>query len=617
MMYKISRLLLICGVGSSIYSAALLVALGWPWMGVVMIFFLVTRCAKRGYVRLTTLGSARWAGDDDLRGAGMLGGNSGLILGRIPRQRSVVAAVVHLLKWRSGSTDACRAFWGSLLCVGRGRLVHLPQAIHTAVFSPSGGGKGVSCVIPFLMTSSDACVVVDFKGENAKLTAKHRRKAFGHRVVILDPFRVVEQKPDCFNPLDFIDKKRDDAIDECNDLAKALVIRTGEESEPHWNDSAEAWVAAVLATVVQYGDAYQGTKSLQSVREILSHPQKLDMAIKLMGESEAWGGMLARMGGQLLHFVEKERASTLTTVSRHLRFLDSVPVADLTKSSTFYPHQLRDGKMTIYLVLPPEHMRAQSALLRMWIGSLLRAVIRGGLQEERKIHFILDEAASLGHLEAIDDAVDKYRGYGVRLQFYFQSLGQLKKCFPDGQDQTLLSNTTQIFFGVNETATAEYVSSRLGEKTIVVQSHGSSAGRSYQSTHGAHPQTSNSSSGNTNNNFQQQTRKLLKPEEVIALPPTTAITFTPDLRPIYTTLLRYYQERRLGRRAGRIGRAWAACCMLSASTAFLAASIGLAMLMTKAANGPGAPRPRGVQQQRIQKPPITRERRMNDQPTIF
>jgi len=34
-------------------------------------------------------------------------------------------------------------------------------------------------------------VVVDFKGENAKLTAEHRRKQFGHRIVMLDPFGIV------------------------------------------------------------------------------------------------------------------------------------------------------------------------------------------------------------------------------------------------------------------------------------------------------------------------------------------------------------------------------------------------------------------------------------------
>ena len=66
------------------------------------------------------------------------------------------------------------------------------------------------------------------------------------------------------------------------------------------------------------------------------------------------------------------------------------------------------------------------------------------------VTFVLDEAASLGRMYALDDAVDKYRGYGVRLQFYYQSVSQLRKCFPDGQEQTLLSNVSQVFFSVND-----------------------------------------------------------------------------------------------------------------------------------------------------------------------
>ena len=96
------------------------------------------------------------------------------------------------------------------------------------------------------------------------------------------------------------------------------------------------------------------------------------------------------------------------------------------------------------------------------------------------VTFVLDEAASLGRMDALDDAVDKYRGYGVRLQFYFQSVSQLKKCFPDGQEQTLLSNVSQVFFSVNDLPTAEYVSNRLGESTIVVGSGGTSTGTSQQ-----------------------------------------------------------------------------------------------------------------------------------------
>ena len=129
----------------------------------------------------------------------------------------------------------------------------------------------------------------------------------------------------------------------------------------------------------------------------------------------------------------------MSTCHRHLRFLDTPTIAESTGTSSFDPAGLRKGRMTVYLVLPPEHMRAQSALLRLWIGSLFRAVLRGGLQERHKVHFILDEAAALGHMPALDDAVDKYRGYGIRLQFYYQSLGQLKKCWPKDEGLTLLS----------------------------------------------------------------------------------------------------------------------------------------------------------------------------------
>jgi type IV secretion system protein VirD4 len=576
-MYRLSRLLLILSTAAGGYCACIVAILGWPASGVILAIILVARVARKKQRHLTTLGSARWADEGDLRKAGMLDAPIGLILGRLPAARPK-HRLGKLFQSATEDKEACQNFW-SPLRNGKGPLVRLPQAIHSLIVSPSGGGKGVSCVIPFLLTCPESCVVVDFKGENALRTARHRRKMFGHQIVLLDPFHVVTKTPDCFNPLDFIDKNGRNAIDHCNDLANALVIRTGEEREPHWNDSAEAWIAAVLATVVQYGGR-DASRSLQTVRDILSHPQKLDMAIKLMCESECWGGMLARMGGQLLHFVDKEKSSTLTTVSRHLRFLDSLAVANSTKASSFDPGKLRNGKTTVYLVLPPEHMRAQSPLLRVWIGSLLRAVVAGGLQERNKVHFVIDEAASLGHLDAIDDAVDKYRGYGVRLQFYLQSLGQLKKCFPDGQEQTLLSNTSQVFFGVNDNATADYTSARLGESTIIVESGGSGSSSSTNWSYGAQPQQGYSGSYNSNYNWQQQPRKLLKPEEVIALSPRTAITLTPGVAPVSTTLLRYYEEPGLGRRNGWLQQSFAACCTLAASLVLCAAGIGSAALLT-------------------------------------
>jgi type IV secretion system protein VirD4 len=339
--------------------------------------------------------------------------------------------------------------------------------------------------------------------------------------------------------LEFIDRDSHIALDDCRDLAEALVVRTGQEKEPHWNDSAETWIAAMTAMVVALAEPRD--KSLQSVRALLTNPEKMEAAIKMMCESDLWEGMLARLGYQLTHFKDKELSSTLTTTNRFMRFLDTVAISNSTKASSFNPSDLLTGKMTVYLVLPPEHMRAQSALLRLWIGSLIRAVVKGGLQETTKVHFVLDEAASLGHMEALDDAVDKLRGYGVRLLLLYQSLGQLKKCWPEGQEQTLLSNVTQVFFGVNELQTAEYISNRLGEFTQVVTSGGTSMGNSRQ--YSQQGTESRGVSSNGNDNWQQQGRKLLKPEEVMALPERIAITFTPNAPPIWTWLVRYYEKQ--------------------------------------------------------------------------
>jgi type IV secretion system protein VirD4 len=555
----LGRLMLVTGVLLLAY-CLVLAGSAMPWLLAAGVVCFVGYLAKHGRKRLMTLGSARWADADHLRRAGMLDSMGGLILGRLTdNRRHILAGIKALFSPRVDATTACRQFLDALRKQAS-QLVKL-TAVHTAVFAPTGVGKGVSLVVPFLQTCSDSCVVVDFKGELARLTADKRRK-MGHKVRIIDPYGIVTKKSDTLNPLDLIDKNSPLAIDECRDFANAMVVRTGQEKDPHWVDSAEAWISAMLAVVAYYGEA--GERSLQTVRTLVSNPQKMDAIIKLMHESpDAWSGMLARMGHQLTRFQGQELGSVLTTVSRFLTFLDTIPIADNTKESTFDPTDLVKRKTTVYLVLPPEHVRAQQGLLRLWIGTMLRAVVKNGLQEKKLVHFVLDEAASLGHMDAIDDAVDKYRGYGVRLQFYFQSVGQLKKCFPDGQDQTLLSNCSQIFFGVNDKDTAQYVSDRLGEETIIVNSGGTQRGRSWQGSTSGPPTEGNSF--NRSDNWGQQARRLLKPEEVAALPSRTAITFTPGIPPVKTTLIRYYEEKPLGVR----GHFWDKTALLFRCATFL------------------------------------------------
>jgi type IV secretion system protein VirD4 len=597
-MYQLSRLFLRLAVALVLYDAVLAVILTiqqlppekqGPAVAIIVAVIMAGALASRKHRRrlLSAFGTASWASVADLARAGMLNAKRGLILGRVRSDGTPFGqAVGALLNTRLGAKDACREFFDAINRSKRkqGRLVRLPQAINSMVVAPVGAGKSTGLVIPFLLTCEESCVVVDFKGELSSITAEHRRR-MGHKIVILDPFSVaapkLKRRPDSFNALDFIAADDPQALDKCRDLAESVVIRTGEEKDPHWNDSAEAVIAAIIAVVVMYGQKDNGTRSLQYVRDILAHPQKFEMAKKLMLEH---GGMLARWGGQLAHLRGDEFASVMSTCHRHLRFLDTPAIAESTGSSSFDPAMLRDGKMTVYLVLPAEHMRAQSALLRKWIGSMFRVIIEGGLQEIKKIHYILDEAAALGHMSQLDDAVDKYRGYGIRLQFYYQSLGQLKKCWPNDQGQTLLSNTSKIFFGCNDYQTAEFLSKSLGNETIIVDSGGTNSGwsrnQSTSSGQGYSQSSGTSTSGGSNSNWQQQTRELLKPDEVMQLDPRIAITLTPGVRPLWTRLIRYYEEKELFRPHHWWTRMIAACRTIFVSAVLLVIAASAATVFT-------------------------------------
>jgi ParB/RepB/Spo0J family partition protein len=228
-----------------------------------------------------------------------------------------------------------------------------------------GAGKGVSCVLPFLLDCRESTVVLDLGGGITRKTAAYREQVFGHRSVLLDPFHLVTKTTDTFNALETIDKDSETGLDMCFALAESLVIRTGQEKEPHWSDSAEEVIGTVTAAVVQYGDA--DDRSLQSVADMVSDPRKFDSVVRLTCESVAWDGLLARHGYQLTLFKDKELFSVMTTVNRHLRFLSTPAVAHSTRASSFDPSELPGGRMTVYMILPAEYARtlAEVAAFRL------------------------------------------------------------------------------------------------------------------------------------------------------------------------------------------------------------------------------------------------------------
>ena len=179
-MYMLARLLLISAIAVTCY-CIVIVAMrfgGLVYLAIPVIILAFANRRKGGVY--TAHGTARWATLGDLQYAGMVGARRGPIIGKVVSNTKtpVRKALDELFSFSVSSKEACEQFFDSIRFFNRpqrsSELVRLPNAVHTAVFAPTGVGKGVSCVIPYLLTSNESSVVVDVKGENFHLTAEHQ-----------------------------------------------------------------------------------------------------------------------------------------------------------------------------------------------------------------------------------------------------------------------------------------------------------------------------------------------------------------------------------------------------------------------------------------------------------
>lgn len=91
-------------------------------------------------------------------------------------------------------------------------------------------------------------------------------------------------------------------------------------------------------------------------------------------------------------------------------------------------------------------------------------------QTTRKpVLFILDEFAQLGRMEAMETAIALSGGYGIRLWPVLQDLNQLKDLYPQNWETFLANAGVQQWFAPRDLTTAEYISNRCGQRTVLVK----------------------------------------------------------------------------------------------------------------------------------------------------
>jgi len=347
-------------------------------------------------------------------------------------------------------------------------------------------GKTSTVLEPNLYLYPGSMLVLDPKGELSK-TAAHRR-ALGHQVFVLDPFGQSGEASACFNALAELDPNDDAIVDDVASITQALVVDDGDAKAKHWNDSAKALLLGIILLTLTFPEE---ERSLVTVRDLLSlnHPRLLkaikakasppedgkkpvnentlamETLLRVMAQSgRRFGGILSAIGNRFLAMPPFERGSVFSTASVQTDFLNSLPMRKISGRSDLRLAHLRGNvPTTIYLCLPVGRMESHYRWLRLIVQMACLVLERMGTypRERAPILFMMEEFATLGHMDIMERAAAYFPGFGVKLWAVLQDTTQLKRNYHSSWE-TFLGNAGLIqCFANGDQSTLDYIAGRL------------------------------------------------------------------------------------------------------------------------------------------------------------
>jgi type IV secretion system protein VirD4 len=154
----------------------------------------------------------------------------------------------------------------------------------------------------------------------------------------------------------------------------------------------------------------------------------------------------------------------LSTIDAHLSPLASPSAIRAMQSSVISVTDIINGApATIYITVPPSKLTSHRAILRLWIGSLLLALMRRapGLYPQATL-VMVDETAQLGPMAELETAITLMRGFGVQVWTFWQDLDQIRAIYPRGW-RTIINNAGVLqSFGIRNSQGAAELETLLG-----------------------------------------------------------------------------------------------------------------------------------------------------------
>jgi len=344
---------------------------------------------------------------------------------------------------------------------------------HLLTVAPARQGKGINVVIPNLLHFQGSVFVTDPKGELAAVTAAHRAERFGQKVYVLNPWGLHGLPQQRCNPLQpLLEAANDPTLlrgiaDEAKALALQLLPEPEDARNRYFREGARTILRAVMLHLAMRGVPEACT--LPEMWRVLSSTRRIEKLVDEMTRSEALFGMVADLGQDLAYQIEDNPDQFSDFRQGALQVLDIFdPVGwlgDAVGGSDFDFKELKEGKASVYLVIPQDRIETHGA----WLGLVTRQAITAVARSKGKseVLYLLDEFANMGKLSGLAESLTALPGLGVRVWAFVQELSEIIRLYGPHTARTVLSQAeAKQFFAVQDDQLARTLSAALGQRTV-------------------------------------------------------------------------------------------------------------------------------------------------------
>lgn len=320
---------------------------------------------------------------------------------------------------------------------------------HTLLVAPNGSGKGVSHVLPILLSLDESVIVHDIKLENYEITSGYRA-SIGHKIYVFNPMGTKE-KTHRYNPLDYVNWNSNEVVSDIQEVTDILVKGS--------SASKNLFTALIL-----YLSVKKSPKTIGQVAKLLINDLGTELAKDFQAMHDKIHNFASEVLSGFLAMPHKMQIKLARELSDYLYPWNDPKIDYATSASDFDIASLKKEKATIYVGLNPWEIEKLKPVMSLFYDHaslrLLKAASSIGYGPENKgVTLLLDEFYSLGKLDLVISGAGYFRGYRIRLFLISADIESIESVYGEQAASNLISKCDyKIIFAPNNYHSAKYLS---------------------------------------------------------------------------------------------------------------------------------------------------------------